>query len=362
MYGSFGRKRCTVQLQSVPARGEEALVDLRRRAPGARRRPGERDGAAAPAAPADQARLLRRPREQAHVDRLGCRTRCGHGVPPRANEPQPVNRCQRVHHDDLHTARALGCRIIIRIPSSDQGEHTVAARRTEPRSQQRSGVPGMTVGHLTLQEERSRTVKASERVAQDIVRDIVRRGLQTGDRLPLEAAMVEEYGVSRTSLREALRILEVQGLISLKPGPGGGPVVGTVEPSHLARTAALYFHLSARHLRRRHGRAGRAHGGHLRPVGGGEPGSRSPDGAVDGAGAPVRHARLPRPHRRLPLRRLRRVGQPRAEPPHPGGDPHRHPARRRDDGSRRSARLRSSTSTKSSPGSWRAATGSGRRK
>lgn len=101
----------------------------------------------------------------------------------------------------------------------------------------------MTVGQLTLREERSRTVKASERVAQEIVRDIVLRGLQTGDRLPLEAAMVVEYGVSRTSLREALRLLEVQGLISLKPGPGGGPVVGTVEPAHLARTAALYFHL-----------------------------------------------------------------------------------------------------------------------
>ena len=56
--------------------------------------------------------------------------------------------------------------------------------------------------------------------------------------------MVEEYGVSRTSLREALRLLEIQGLISLKPGPGGGPVVGTLEPSFLARTAALYFHLS----------------------------------------------------------------------------------------------------------------------
>jgi GntR family transcriptional repressor for pyruvate dehydrogenase complex len=101
----------------------------------------------------------------------------------------------------------------------------------------------MTVGQLTLREVRSRTVKASERVAQDIVRDIVVRGLQTGDRLPLEAAMVDEYGVSRTSVREALRLLEVQGLISLKPGPGGGPVVGSVEPAHLARTAALYFHL-----------------------------------------------------------------------------------------------------------------------
>jgi GntR family transcriptional repressor for pyruvate dehydrogenase complex len=117
----------------------------------------------------------------------------------------------------------------------------VAARGRKNEAAARSG---MTVGQVTLREQRSRTVKASERVAHEIVRDIVLRGLQTGDRLPLEAAMVEEYGVSRTSLREALRLLEVQGLISLKPGPGGGPVVGTVEPSHLARTAALYFHLS----------------------------------------------------------------------------------------------------------------------
>jgi GntR family transcriptional regulator, transcriptional repressor for pyruvate dehydrogenase complex len=90
-----------------------------------------------------------------------------------------------------------------------------------------------------------RTQKTSERVANQIVHDIVARRLGTGDRLPLEAAMGEQYGVSRASLREALRILEVQGLIRLKPGPGGGPVVGAVDPANLARTAALYFHLGA---------------------------------------------------------------------------------------------------------------------
>jgi GntR family transcriptional regulator, transcriptional repressor for pyruvate dehydrogenase complex len=104
--------------------------------------------------------------------------------------------------------------------------------------------PLMTVGQLTLREQQTRTVKASERVAQDIVREIVERGLHTGDHLHLEAAMVETYGVSRASVREALRLLEVQGLISLKPGPGGGPVVGSVEPARLARTVALYLHLS----------------------------------------------------------------------------------------------------------------------
>jgi GntR family transcriptional repressor for pyruvate dehydrogenase complex len=104
--------------------------------------------------------------------------------------------------------------------------------------------PGITVGHVN-RDDRRRTMKTSERVSLHIVRDIVAQGLRTGDRLPLEAAMTQQYGVSRASLREALRLLEVQGLIHLKPGPGGGPVVGSVQPSHLARTASLYFHLGS---------------------------------------------------------------------------------------------------------------------
>jgi DNA-binding FadR family transcriptional regulator len=91
---------------------------------------------------------------------------------------------------------------------------------------------------------RDRAQKTAERIAVEIVRDIVARGLGSGARLPLEAAMAAQYDVSRASLREALRILEVQGLIRLKPGPGGGPVVGVVEAANLARTASLYFHLA----------------------------------------------------------------------------------------------------------------------
>jgi len=69
--------------------------------------------------------------------------------------------------------------------------------------------------------------KTSEVVAFAVARDIAEHGLRSGDRLPLEAEMVEQYHVSRESLREALRLLEAQGIVSIRRGPGGGPVVGT---------------------------------------------------------------------------------------------------------------------------------------
>jgi GntR family transcriptional repressor for pyruvate dehydrogenase complex len=89
-----------------------------------------------------------------------------------------------------------------------------------------------------------RTSKTSEIVALEIVRDIVAQNLKPGDRLPLEAEMLVQYRVSRSSLREALRLLEVQGLIAIRPGPGSGTVVGRVLPGNLARTLTLYLHMA----------------------------------------------------------------------------------------------------------------------
>lgn len=56
--------------------------------------------------------------------------------------------------------------------------------------------------------------------------------------------MLEEYGVSRESLREGLRLLEVQGLITIRRGPGGGPSVGHVHPANLGRVSTLFYHLA----------------------------------------------------------------------------------------------------------------------
>lgn len=86
--------------------------------------------------------------------------------------------------------------------------------------------------------------KASEEVAQRIIKHVVDNGLLVGARLPSEADMINDYAVSRETLREALRILEVQGFLSIRRGPGGGPTVEAVNAAFLSRTSSLYFHLA----------------------------------------------------------------------------------------------------------------------
>ncbi|MFD0688623.1 alpha/beta hydrolase fold domain-containing protein [Actinomadura fibrosa] len=89
-----------------------------------------------------------------------------------------------------------------------------------------------------------RPKKTAELLAQRIVADIDRRGNTVGDRLPPEREMLLAYGVGRGTLREALRFLELQGVISLKPGPGGGPVVQRPDAGNLAAALTLLLQFS----------------------------------------------------------------------------------------------------------------------
>lgn len=86
--------------------------------------------------------------------------------------------------------------------------------------------------------------KVSDVVARKVVHDIIVQNLPVGAMLPSENAMLEQFNVSRASLREALRILEAHGLITMKPGPGGGPVVAAVSSRDFGRMSALHYQMA----------------------------------------------------------------------------------------------------------------------
>jgi DNA-binding FadR family transcriptional regulator len=88
-----------------------------------------------------------------------------------------------------------------------------------------------------------RPQKSALLVAQRIVQDALRENRKPGDLLLPERTMVEKYGAGRGTVREALRLLEVQGVISLRPGPRGGPVLRTPDGTHLASTVVLLMQL-----------------------------------------------------------------------------------------------------------------------
>jgi GntR family transcriptional repressor for pyruvate dehydrogenase complex len=91
--------------------------------------------------------------------------------------------------------------------------------------------------------------KISVLLAEAIADAVVSRGLRPGDRLATEAEMIAEYEVGRATVREALRVLEAQGLIEVRVGAGGGPFVARPHPHGLARILSLQLRMSDATLR-----------------------------------------------------------------------------------------------------------------
>lgn len=78
-------------------------------------------------------------------------------------------------------------------------------------------------------------------VANVLRRRIIGGDLAVGDSLPPEMRLVDELGVSRPTLRAALRILESEQLITVRRGSRGGAWVNAPTTSVLARRAGVYF-------------------------------------------------------------------------------------------------------------------------
>ena len=84
-----------------------------------------------------------------------------------------------------------------------------------------------------------RAPKTAELIATLYRRQIVRGELRPGDTLPSEQQLMEQFGVSRPTLREAFRILEAEDLISVKRGSRGGARVTQPSLSVAARYVGL---------------------------------------------------------------------------------------------------------------------------
>jgi DNA-binding FadR family transcriptional regulator len=83
--------------------------------------------------------------------------------------------------------------------------------------------------------------KLAELLAATIGDDIVTSGRQVGSVFGTETALLERYRVSRSVLREAVRLLEYHSVAQMRRGPGGGLIVTEPEAQASIDTIALYL-------------------------------------------------------------------------------------------------------------------------
>ena len=89
---------------------------------------------------------------------------------------------------------------------------------------------------MTSAPRRPRIRGASEQVASEIQHYIQREGLEPGDFLGREEDLAHEFGVSRPTLREALKMLASGNLIRASKGPGGGIFVALTADQGISRS------------------------------------------------------------------------------------------------------------------------------
>ncbi|SEF11220.1 transcriptional regulator, GntR family [Rhizobiales bacterium GAS191] len=79
-------------------------------------------------------------------------------------------------------------------------------------------------------------------VIAEVLKDwIAEHGLKSGDRLPQERELIGLFGVSKGTVREALKVLDAQGIIKTRTGPGGGAFIAPVTESGALELLGNYF-------------------------------------------------------------------------------------------------------------------------
>jgi DNA-binding FadR family transcriptional regulator len=90
-------------------------------------------------------------------------------------------------------------------------------------------------------DDRKRLSRPTQ-VAEAIKDWIVAEDFGAGDRLPSETEMIERFSMSKGTIREAMRILDAQGLIKSRTGPGGGSFVHEVSRERARALLGNYFY------------------------------------------------------------------------------------------------------------------------
>lgn len=84
--------------------------------------------------------------------------------------------------------------------------------------------------------------KTSHVLARELRRQILGTSLPQGARLPTERELIAQTGLSRSSVREAMRILEAENLVTTRPGRFGGTITNRPDDESLARSVSLFVH------------------------------------------------------------------------------------------------------------------------
>jgi GntR family transcriptional regulator, transcriptional repressor for pyruvate dehydrogenase complex len=87
-----------------------------------------------------------------------------------------------------------------------------------------------------------RSQRAFEEIATQIRAQLAEGKLRVGNRLPSERALAEQFGVSRNTLREALRSLEHAGLVRLQKGATGGAFITEASGDAIATGLMDMYH------------------------------------------------------------------------------------------------------------------------
>jgi DNA-binding FadR family transcriptional regulator len=98
-------------------------------------------------------------------------------------------------------------------------------------------------GLKSIRQEPRKKQKAAVTVAAELRRQIATGMLKPGDKLHPESVLQTEFSISRPTLREALRVLESESLITIRRGKHGGASVSSVDLGPVANQVGVFLQI-----------------------------------------------------------------------------------------------------------------------